>query len=472
MILKGNARADGDDLASHLMNAYDNDLTELADLRGTVAKDLHGAFAEFEALALGTRCQKSLYSLSINPSVPMTKEQYRTAVEKIEEGLGLTGLPRAVVFHIKDGREHCHVVWSRIDAAKMRAAQLSHDRMKLRTLARDLGREFGHELPEGLATDRGGQRFEQGKLSVTFADMAQADRSGISPDSRRAAITAAFRGSDTGKAFIEGLKERGYVLARGDKRGFVVVDSAGHVHSLARQVTGAKTRDIRAKLAPLQPEDLPPVAEVKKEIEQAQERLSLEETHRPGLRRPPEELKARQAKRRAALMAERQALAVKHQAERMKLHAAQKAEKDRPFARAVQAVWGLFTRLPVLRSVLGHIRKNPKLSLAERHKLENEALDRRYAREKADMDRRAKALDRVEARENRSLGRDRRRMERAKANEQVQSRKQWKEAYEANLRDVTLSAGKATPRNRQDRTAPDRPRTFKANRPKDFGFER
>ena len=68
MILKGNQRAGGTDLATHLLNAADNERIEIAEIRGTVAGDLHGAFAEYEALAVGTKCREPLYSLSINPA--------------------------------------------------------------------------------------------------------------------------------------------------------------------------------------------------------------------------------------------------------------------------------------------------------------------------------------------------------------------------------------------------------------------
>jgi hypothetical protein len=84
---KGNQRSGGDDLASHFMNIYDNDEMALAQVRGTVAQDLHGALAEFEATATGTRCQQPLYSLSINPSQPMSRDQYFTAIERIEDRL-------------------------------------------------------------------------------------------------------------------------------------------------------------------------------------------------------------------------------------------------------------------------------------------------------------------------------------------------------------------------------------------------
>lgn len=35
------------------------------------------------------------------------------------------GQPRAVVFHEKENRRHCHVVWSRIDTEAMKAIPMS-----------------------------------------------------------------------------------------------------------------------------------------------------------------------------------------------------------------------------------------------------------------------------------------------------------------------------------------------------------
>jgi relaxase-like protein len=410
VILKGNQRAGGDDLASHLMNLYDNDAVELAQTRGTVAQDLHGAFAEFEAMASGTRAREALYSLSINPSEPMSREQYFTAIDRIEDRLGLSGQARAVVFHVKGGREHCHVVWSRIDSDQMKAVQLSHDRQKLRAIARELGQEFGHDLPHGLRNDRGGERFGANGMT-TAAELAQADRSGLTADERRKEITSAYREATGAQSFIDGLWQRGYHLAKGDKRGFVVVDRSGQVHSLSRQIIGANTKDLRAMLAPLNPEELPSVKETRKRIADQMESDALDENQKPHLRRVPEELKARQAERRAALEALWQKAELAQRDERIQLHAAQKRERDRPFARAAMTVFGLLGRVPVLRSVLGPLYKNPSLNIEERHRLENEALDRRYQRERKTLDRRLSALGRVEARENKSLARDQRRLD-------------------------------------------------------------
>ena len=155
-----------------------------------------------------------------------------------------------MVFHVKNGREHCHVVWSRIDITKMVAVQMSHDRMKLRGLARELAMEFGLPLPEGLATDRGAER--QRKKDMTLAEKSQAEETGVTPRQRKEEITAAYRRSDSAEAFRAALKEKGYILAKGDKRGSVVVDRFGKVHSLARQIDGMRTRDSKRSSPRLQ----------------------------------------------------------------------------------------------------------------------------------------------------------------------------------------------------------------------------
>jgi len=457
MILKGNQRAGGDDLASHLMNLYDNDEVELAELRGTIAPDLHGAFTEFEALAAGTRAQEALYSLSINPSEPMRRDQYFTAIDRIEERLGLSGQPRAVVFHVKGGREHCHVVWSRIDIDRMKAVQLSHDRQKLRVVARELAQAFGHEMPHGLRHDRGAERFDG--AGVGTADLAIAERTGLTADDRRREITSAFREANDAQSFIDGLWQRGYYLARGDQRGFVVVDRSGQVHSLARQVIGAKTKDVQALLAPLRPEDLPGVKETRKRIADQIESEALDGNPAPHLRRSREELRARQAERRTVLEGQWQKLELAQRQERMALHGAQERERERPFARAAMAVFALFHKVRVLRNVLAPLFKNPSLNMEERHRQQDEALSRRFERERRTLDRRLAALDRVEMRENKSLARDQRRIDALDMDGRMRGKD--REAFRENAADIG-----------QKRDQGQKPETGQgqARRPKGYGY--
>ena len=72
------------------------------------------------------------------------------AIDHIEDRLGLGGQPCAVVFHVKDGREHCHVVWSRIDLDRLKAIPLSHDRLKLRTCAQELAHAYSPRISNWL----------------------------------------------------------------------------------------------------------------------------------------------------------------------------------------------------------------------------------------------------------------------------------------------------------------------------------
>ncbi|MGD0973465.1 MAG: hypothetical protein ABR866_05215, partial [Candidatus Korobacteraceae bacterium] len=108
MILKGNQRGGGQQLAAHLMNSFDNERVEVADVRGAVAQDLSGAFAEWSAQARATKCRKNLYSLSLNPDQAqghLTRAQYLDLLARTERSLKLIGQPRAVVFHEKRDKD-------------------------------------------------------------------------------------------------------------------------------------------------------------------------------------------------------------------------------------------------------------------------------------------------------------------------------------------------------------------------------
>ena len=72
----------------------------------------------------------------------------------------------------------------------------------------------------------------------------------------KAEITELWQQSDSGGAFSAALQEKGYLLARGDRRDFVLIDPTGDIHSLARRIDGAKVADIRAKMGDLDRDSL------------------------------------------------------------------------------------------------------------------------------------------------------------------------------------------------------------------------
>ena len=245
MLLKASERASGQALATHLLNAHDNDHVEVHELRGFVSDNLHGAFQEIEAHSKGTRCKNYLFSLSLNPPEKESVgiDAFEDAVNRIEKKLGLDNQARALVFHEKQGRRHAHCVWSRIDVQEMKAVQLSHFKMKLQEISKELYRQYGWELPKGFEN-----KAERNPFNYTLAEWHQAQRVKEDPQALKALFKDCWEQSKNGDALIEVLKAKGYTVAQGDKRGAVAVDYQGEVYALSRWA-GVKSKELMGKLA-------------------------------------------------------------------------------------------------------------------------------------------------------------------------------------------------------------------------------
>lgn len=244
MILKGSQRANGQDLAVHLMRLDDNEHIDLHEMRGFASDNLKDAFKEAEATSLGTKCRQYLFSLSLSPpaDAKVSVEDFRAAIERIENNLGLDEQPRVIVFHEKEGRRHAHCVWSRIDAETMTARPLPFFKNRLMDVSRDLYLEHGWAMPRGML-----DAAQRNPTNFTLAEWQQAKRQGTDPRLLKQVIQACWSSSDNQKSFTSCLEERGLFLAKGDKRGVVVLDHTGEVYSLPRMLD-LKTKDVRSRL--------------------------------------------------------------------------------------------------------------------------------------------------------------------------------------------------------------------------------
>ena len=334
----GNQRGGARDLARHLMKP-ENERVEVDELRGFVADDLDGAFQESYAISRGTKCKQFLFSLSLNPpkDADVSNEEFKRAIDQAEAKLGLTGQPRAVVFHDKRGddgelRRHAHAVWSRIDALEMKAVPLPHSKRKLLDVARGLYLEHGWTMPRGLAVT--GARDPR---NFSLAEWQQAKRIGEDPRLIKAAFQDAWAISDSKTAFANALQERGYWLARGDRRGFVAVDHHGEVHSIAKRV-GVRTKAVRERLGDM--EALPSVADTKIEIALAMQAKMAE--FRSEIAQKEDQESEEAARRREALKA-------RQQGERAALqeaaHLRQKSEEREREARLRTGLLGFWDRI-------------------------------------------------------------------------------------------------------------------------------
>ncbi len=260
MILVGNQRGGAKDLALHLLKE-ENEHVEIHEVRGFVSHNLMGALNEAYAISHATRCKQFLFSLSLNPpqNENVSVETFAKAIEKTEKKLGLSGQPRAIVFHEKNGRRHCHVVWSRIKVDEMKAVQLSFTKRRLMELSRELFIQHGWAMPAGLI-----QSQARDPRNYTHAQWQQAKRIGKDPRRIKAVFQECWALSDTKGAFATALKEHGYVLARGDRRGFVAVNHRGEVFSISKKWVGINAKEVRAKLT--DEKSLPSVDEARAQI--------------------------------------------------------------------------------------------------------------------------------------------------------------------------------------------------------------
>ncbi len=259
MILHGNQRGGGKDLALHLMKE-ENERVEVHELRGFASENLFGAFQESYAISSATQCKQHLYSLSLNPplNAQTSVEDYEAAIQTVEERLGLQGQPRAIIFHEKRGgdgiiRRHAHAVWCRIDTDQMKAVPLPFTKRKLQDISRDLYVEHGWKMPRGFLNTH-----ERDPRNFSLVEWQQAKRAVKDPKKLKVLFQERWAISDTKASFAHALEEQGYILARGDRRGFVAVDHKGEVYAISRWV-GIKAKQVRTRLG--EPDGLPSVQE-------------------------------------------------------------------------------------------------------------------------------------------------------------------------------------------------------------------
>src|SRR5580704_15779485 len=123
MIISGGSRSNWRFFSKHLTNEKDNERVNMVEIRGVSGDSVLEALREMDAVASGTRCKNFMYHADLNPRADeqLSEEQWGQAVDILEKQLGYDGQPRIVVEHVKRGREHRHVIWSRIDTDSMTA---------------------------------------------------------------------------------------------------------------------------------------------------------------------------------------------------------------------------------------------------------------------------------------------------------------------------------------------------------------
>ncbi|WP_444994738.1 relaxase/mobilization nuclease domain-containing protein [Aliikangiella sp. IMCC44359] len=396
MILKGSQRGGARQMALHLMNEHENDHVTVHEVSGFLSDNIMGALNEVYAYSKGTKCRKFMYSLSLNPpeNENVSTSSFEEAIEKAEKRLGLENQPRVIVFHEKEGRRHAHCVWSRIDTDEMKAINIAHDKLKLNDISKNLFLEHGWKLPHGFI-----DKSQKNPLSFTREEWQQAMRTDRKPQDIRRELQESWCISDCRKSFENALNERGYKLAKGDKRNVVLaVDIYGDVHKL-RTKLGIKQKELTDRIG--QTKNLTSVADVQKKI--ASERSSLFNKYNS-------ELSKKHQKQKRPLLREKDTMKYAHRNERAELKTFQEnrwlSEEKKRSARVRSGFKGLWDKLT------GHYWKTRKRNEIEawnsykRDQQQRDELIQKQLQERQTLQTKIKTLDEEQILERQSLVRD------------------------------------------------------------------
>ncbi|AWV20008.1 Hypothetical protein RADP37_05499 (plasmid) [Roseomonas mucosa] len=247
MIARGTIHSSGPKLAAYLTTGKEGERAELIELRGGLpGETVRDVFGDLQAIAdSATRAEKPFFHGYVR--LPDDERLDRTAwlkiADRFETALGFQGQPRAVALH-HGGPEgnHLHVGWWRINADTMKAIDPGLFIKKMMEEAGKIERDFGlRELdrqpnPDRLTKPAKQKEFEQARRLETDVD---AIRNGI---------RQAWDGSDSGPSFQAAIADQGWILARGDRRAFVVVDERGGDHALGKRICGITAGEVKARL--------------------------------------------------------------------------------------------------------------------------------------------------------------------------------------------------------------------------------
>lgn len=283
MIVKGKARSGPEQLAAYLMRTTGGERATILD--HVTEDDLHRTFMVWHVAGEATQGEKTLYHAQIapDPRYKLTPEQGLRGAEILAEELGMANHPRRVVLHDGGDKPHLHVVFQRTNLDTMTLWDDSYNYVKHERASKRMALEFGHELVPGKHAKRDRKKQpEFPRAESTKADHQQAQRTGMSFDERKAELAGIRKSCDDAHAFKNALEEAGYVLAKGDTRGFVVVDRDGEVYSLSKHLAGdIKGKEYKAFMAPIDQAALPTVEEAKALHKQREEQTAVK-AEKPG----------------------------------------------------------------------------------------------------------------------------------------------------------------------------------------------
>ena len=151
MIIKSHIRGGYRAAADYLKEQGKNEKTRLVQISDPDAMNLDEAFHNMWTVANSTKATKPLHHISINPQKDeqLTDAQVLKIVERCEQKYGYKPdcHQRVIVEHIKDGRQHFHVIWNRVSLDTRKAVWPGEHWKKSKQVCREMEKELGLKRP-------------------------------------------------------------------------------------------------------------------------------------------------------------------------------------------------------------------------------------------------------------------------------------------------------------------------------------
>ncbi|MDD2324514.1 MAG: relaxase/mobilization nuclease domain-containing protein [Alphaproteobacteria bacterium] len=152
MIIKSTIRGGYLSAAQYMKDIGENEKTRLVELSDPEAKNLDDAFQKMWEVACPTKVKKPLHHISINPmkGEHLTDKQVLAIADRCEElyGYKMFHHQRVIVEHIKDGRQHFHVIWNRVSLVTGKTVWPGHHWKKSKQVAREMEERLGLKRPQ------------------------------------------------------------------------------------------------------------------------------------------------------------------------------------------------------------------------------------------------------------------------------------------------------------------------------------
>ncbi len=259
MIAKGNPHNSPTYLAWYLAApSKGTERADLAELRGFASDNIFDALALVELQGQGTSCQKPIFHVQVRlpKEENLARGLWLYVANRIERKLGFDGQPRAIVFHEKEGQEHMHIAWSRLDE-NLHPIDPGLYKLKLKEVCRAVEKEMGLVQVKN-ERDPGERTQPANRGEYEEARRLKTDLKAIRED-----IRDCWDMTRDGASFTAALEAKGYILARGDERAFVVIDEKGGKHALSKRITGVTLPKMKIRLSDIDSAGLPGIDQAK-----------------------------------------------------------------------------------------------------------------------------------------------------------------------------------------------------------------